>query len=583
MSSKAFREIVVVDFEYQQRDGEPPQPRCVVARELGSGRLTRVWLEGRTCPEPPYQLGDDDLFVAFFASAELGCHLALGWPMPRRVLDLYVEFKNMTNGRVVQCGHGLLGALAHFGIDAMDAAEKKGMRELAMSDGPFSEEQRRALTDYCQVDVDMTSKLLHAMAPHLDMSRALIRGRYMCAVAMMEHTGVPIDVDILKILCSRWSDIRTRLVQEIDASYGVYDGTTFKMARWLRWLSNNGIPWPMLESGRPQLCDDTFRQMSNLYPAVAPIRELRHALSQMRLANLAVGADGRNRTLLSPFRSITSRNQPSNTRFIFGPSVWLRGLIKPKLGTAISYVDWEQQEFGIAAALSGDPAMIAAYRSGDPYLEFAKQAEAVPETATRQSHPHEREIFKQCALGVQYGMGPQTLAVRIGRSIAHAEELLRLVQKTYPVFWKWSSDAVDYGMQHLNLHTVFGWRVHVTQATKPRTLMNFPMQANGAEMLRLACCEATEQGIRVCAPVHDALLIEAPIDEIEDAVSLCRQSMARASGIVLGGFELRTDSHTVHAPDHYMDKRGEHMWRLVMQLLKEPTQEGQTDSAAVLP
>ena len=83
--------------------------------------------------------------------------------------------------------------------------------------------------------------------------------------------------------------------------------------------------------------------------------------------NLAVGADGRNRCLLSPFRSITSRNQPSNAHFIFGPSCWLRSLIQPEPGRAVAYVDWSQQEFGIAAALSGDTAMMEAYTSGDPY------------------------------------------------------------------------------------------------------------------------------------------------------------------------------------------------------------------------
>ena len=135
----------------------------------------------------------------------------------------------------------------------------------------------------------------------------------------------------------------------------------------------------------------------------------------MRLNDLAVGSDGRNRTILSAFRSRTGRNQPSNTKYIFGPSVWLRGLIKPPPGHGIAYVDWSQQEFGIAAALSGDTAMQAAYRSGDPYLAFAKQAGAVPSDATKASHKETRELFKQCVLGVQYGMEAEALAARIGQ------------------------------------------------------------------------------------------------------------------------------------------------------------------------
>ena len=122
--------------------------------------------------------------------------------------------------------------------------------------------------------------------------------------------------------------------------------------------------------------DDTFREMAKAHPKVSPMRELRSALSEMRLSDLAVGSDGRNRTILSAFRSRTGRCQPSNTKYIFGPSVWLRGLIKPPEGWGVAYLDWSQQEFAIAAVLSGDEAMQAAYLSGDPYLEFAKQAGA---------------------------------------------------------------------------------------------------------------------------------------------------------------------------------------------------------------
>ena len=106
----------------------------------------------------------------------------------------------------------------------------------------------------------------------------------------------------------------------------------------------------------------------------------------MRLNELAVGRDGRNRTILSAFESRTGRNQPSNTKYIFGPSVWLRGLITP--GHGVAYIDWSRPEFGIAAALLGDTAMQAAYASGHPYLEFVKQAGAVPADATRKRTAH---------------------------------------------------------------------------------------------------------------------------------------------------------------------------------------------------
>jgi DNA polymerase-1 len=126
---------------------------------------------------------------------------------------------------------------------------------------------------------------------------------------------------------------------------------------------------------------------------VSPLRELRSSLADLRLNDLAVGHDSRNRTILSAFRARTGRNQPSNSRFIFGPSVWIRSLIKPPAGMAVAYIDFEQQEFAIAAKLSGDNHMLAAYASGDPYLAFAKQAGAIPEDGTRDTYASVRELF----------------------------------------------------------------------------------------------------------------------------------------------------------------------------------------------
>ena len=161
----------------------------------------------------------------------------------------------------------------------------------------------------------------------------------------------------------------------------------------------------------------------------------------------------------------------------------------------MAYVDWSQQEFGIAASLSGDAAMMDAYRSGDPYLAFGKQAGRIPADGTKRTHGAERELFKACVLGVQYGMGPSRWPGRIGKPTAYGRELLRLHRETYPRFWRWSDGAESHAMLLSRLHTVFGWTVRVGPDANPRSLRNFPCQANGAEMLRLACCLATERGV----------------------------------------------------------------------------------------
>jgi hypothetical protein len=358
--------------------------------------------------------------------------------MPERILDLFTEFRDLTNGLETPSGSSLLGALTYFGLDSIGATEKDEMRALVLRGGPWSVQEREAILNYCEGDVVALERLLAAMLPRIDLPRALVGGRYMAAAAAMEHNGIPIDVPTLELLLARWTDIQDDLIAVIDVDYDVYDGRTFKADRWKHWLIRNGIPWPTTETGAPSLTDDTFRQMAKAYPAVSPMRELRSALAELRLSDLAVGHDGRNRTILSAFRSRTGRNQPSNSKYIFGPSVWLRGLIKPPPGHGIAYIDYSQQEFGIAAALSGDAAMQTAYLSGDPYLAFAKQAGAVPPNATKETHGPTRELFKQCVLAVQYGMAAESLALKIGQPLVIARDLLRSHRETYRTFWRWS-------------------------------------------------------------------------------------------------------------------------------------------------
>ena len=326
-----FKQIWLVDFEFCQPEGERPEPICMVAREFRSGQLIRLMGDDHRRKRPPFPLGADSLFVAYYASAELGCFQALGWPMPTRILDLFAEFRRATSGLPVPNGSGLLGALSYFGLDAIESAEKLAMRELAMRGGPYTPDEGIALLDYCQSDVDALARLLPAILPDLDIPRALLRGRYMAAAARIEWHGVPIDTSVFDRLRDRWPDLQDELILRLDRD-GIWRGRTFHADRFAAYLQLKNIPWPRLDSGSLALDEQTFRTMAKSYPCLWPIHELRHALSWLRLNSLSVGEDGRNRCLLSAFRTKTGRNAPSNSRFIFGPAVWLRGLIKPAAG-----------------------------------------------------------------------------------------------------------------------------------------------------------------------------------------------------------------------------------------------------------
>jgi hypothetical protein len=150
----AFREIVAVDTEFEAGIGERPVPVCLVAKELRSGRTFRIF-QGEFPDRPPYATGTDVLFVAIYASAEFGTYRALPspWPMPERILDLFAEFRDRTNGLPTPCGSGELGMLVYFGLDHMDAVEKKYMQETIGSGRWRGVLTPKQILDYCERDV----------------------------------------------------------------------------------------------------------------------------------------------------------------------------------------------------------------------------------------------------------------------------------------------------------------------------------------------------------------------------------------------------------------------------------------------
>ena len=569
-----FPQVWCVDFEFMARPGERPEPVCCVALELRSGREIRLWGSELKDPLP---IAPEDLFVAYYASAEMGCHLALNWPLPTNVLDLFTEFRTYGNGRDEQLGlkgASLLAALAHFGLSHLDPDVKSHWRERIIAGPPYDASDQVGILDYCASDVYALQGLLPKLVAQLDtrahwLEHALLRGRYMRAVARMEHTGIPVDKPLFERLSTHWDQIKLALIDGIRQEYPFYEGASLKQAKFAIWLQHKGIPWPRTESGHLMLTEDAFRKQALAHPILGPVREVQNNLAKLRITDMAIGADGRNRTLLSPFRARTGRNQPAASKFIFAPSVWLRRMIQPAPGRALAYIDFGSQEIGVAAALSGDEAMIQAYQSGDPYLGFAIAAGLAPPEATKASHKTIRDACKSLVLGTLFGMQARTLAENMGVSEAHARSLLAAHHRTYAVFWAWIRRVSDHAMLLNHIDTCFGWRLHVTGNTRPTALLNHPMQSHGAEMLRLACCYLTEAGIEVCAPVHDAVLIEAAEDEIEAKVMQARALMGRASPIVLGGFEVRTDADIIRHPERYDDPRVGDMWDRVMELLEQ--------------
>jgi len=493
-----FQSVWIIAVGLEREPGEIAAPVFLFALDLKSQKTVQL---GRPkllqVTHPPYPTGPQSLIVTFDATHLMSLHLVLGWRAPERIVDLAIEFRNLVNGQSCIGGKGLYGALLWNGIPTSPL--------IGRGTGPTAGPARLAALE----------RLFHAMQPSLDLPRALLRGRYMVAVARIEAQGVPLDKALVDPLTANWRAILRRAAIANDR------GTNSRTRRHL---------------------------LDKLTPVTPDA--------------LTVGQDGRNRAPLRPFHTRTGRNQPQAGQWVVAAPRWLRHVVRPQPGHSLALVDWVQQEFGIAAALSADPAMLKAYDSGDPYLDFAVLAGA-PEPV------EVRDRYKACALGVQNGMGRDALARQAGISKGAAAELLIQHHRTFPQLWTWSDQVEAEALLTGRLQTVFGWRVSVGPDANPRFLRNFPVQANGAEMLRLACCLVTEAGISVCATLHDALLIEAPLSMLDAAIAKTEQAMSEASEIVLHRFRLRTAVQTVPYPETLGDPKDRAIWAFIDEVLGE--------------
>jgi DNA polymerase I len=184
-------EVWLVAFDYDRPPGERPRPTGLSLRRYGDNKT--IWLEQEqlAAADPPFPLDAKSLYVTYDAPAALGCHLALGWKLPAKVLDLHAEFRCLTSGLIEPGEYTLGDALSYFGLSGDGTA---GL-----------------------------DSLLTALSPRIDWPRAVaIRGHYTLAVARMEETGVPIDVERFYRLRNGWESLRDKLIERVDSDFGVY-------------------------------------------------------------------------------------------------------------------------------------------------------------------------------------------------------------------------------------------------------------------------------------------------------------------------------------------------------------------------
>ena len=450
-----YREVVVVDFEFWSPDGDRVRKvicvawHCIFSGEVGSAQGEDLG------PIPPYPHGSDVLIVAYAAAAEFSCYLVLGWPLPRTCFDEFVVFRACRNGRRLKTGlhpkdkgaWGMPSACVEWGVaDGVDPEVKTLYQQMAANGPPWTDQQREEIRQYCETDVAAEVALFSEQIKEIDFDLALRWGRFAPVAAAVEWAGVPTDAANLDRLRRHLPDARQDLIDEFSGDFPVFEGSRLSHKKLAAEIQRRGWAkvWPVTpKTGRYALTDTILERLERRYPDLRSFRYLRKLLSQARAFGIPTGRDGRNRAGLRPFTTITSRNAPRASLFIFSASRWVRHFVKPAPGEAFLYLDYSAQEHAIAAYLSGDAALIADYAAGDPYIAMAVRIGLVPAGASKASHPRERAICKILTLGLLYDMSPQGFCGQLGCSLVWAEFLHRKLHKAYAGYFAWSDTVLD--------------------------------------------------------------------------------------------------------------------------------------------
>jgi DNA polymerase family A len=591
-----FTTTAVCDFEYEVADGDLPHVLCMVAYVLDENlqhvRTVRL-CRGDFGASPPFDIGPDTLFVAYSAWAEMTCFMMLGWRFPEHIFDQHTAYLAASN---ILLPHDpdevrkrerkrLSDACRTYGVEGWERIDKEAMAK-DIGEGRWRNHGQAAVFEYCEEDVRASTLLLrrqlcglpsrrHGFEP-ADVMRVLHWSNYSAkAVARIQARGMPIDMSLWNRVQENKAAVIGHLLQRFDPSYGsehpIYTPEgEWSYARFEEWLASRGVvAWPRLESGRLNVDGDAFRLMYHV-PGIEELHALKDSLGVIVRAKLPIGRDGRNRPSLFPFCTATGRN--AHAKSLYNAHAGMRSFMKFDESVIGVYLDWRTQEVGIAAALFNDRALIADYTNGDVYHALARMCGLTDDPDPKHwkdNNPTMRERMKPLQLGINYGMGVASLAKGLNRHPLIASAIIEKHQQAYPVFWEERDNTVKRAMLERKIETVFGWPLYLSSSPNQRTLYNFPMQGNGAEMLRLATWRLCEAGIVPNMLVHDGILIEA---RSEEEILHTIEIMKAAGRDVCNGLEIGVGvDQRLERGARYQDKRpvAKQMWATVMRALEE--------------
>jgi len=373
-------------------------------------------------------------------------------------------------------------------------------------------------------------------------------------LARMERVGVGVDTGVLAELAEetqgRLETIRAEVFSEAGVEFNI--DSPKQLGEVL--FDKLGLPRTKRTKTGYSTDASVLSTLAASYPIAQRIMDYRE-LAKLKSTYLdalprLLGEDGRLHTTFNQTVAATGRLSSSNPNLQNIPvrtelGRRIRAAFVPAVeGHLMVTADYSQIELRILAHLSGDSGLIEAFTSGEDFHAataarvFGISLDAIP--------PHLRALAKAVNFGIVYGQSAHGLAATLRIGHAEAQEMIDRYYAAYPRVREFLDKTIAEAHRTGVAVTMFGRKRripelkssnHSLRSFGERTAMNHPMQGTAADIMKLAMIEVDrrlrEEGLRssLVLQVHDELVFESPVEEVETLSAMVRDAMAGAAGL----------------------------------------------------
>lgn len=382
-------------------------------------------------------------------------------------------------------------------------------------------------------------------------------------LADMEEAGIRVEAEELKAygerLQVRIGELEEKIYQEAGETFNINSPKQLGVILFEKLQLSGGRK---TKSGYSTAAD-VLEKMAPDHPIVSDILEYRQ-LAKLKSTyadglSAFIGPDGRihstfNQTITATGRISSTEPNLQNIPVRMELGRLIRKVFLPADGCVFIDADYSQIELRVLAHMSGDEKLIAAYRQAEDIHRIT--ASEVFHVPFDEVTPLQRRNAKAVNFGIVYGISSFGLSQDLSISRKEAQQYIEKYFETYPGIKGFLDGCVEQAKEQGYSVTMFGRRRPVPELKSSnfmqrsfgeRVAMNAPIQGTAADIIKIAMIRVNERlkreqlRARLLLQVHDELLIEAPLEEVDQVQRILEEEMTHAADLKV---KLEIDMHT---------------------------------------